>query len=103
MPDGGSPPENQALPVTAPTQTSEEQPGKKAMQAATEPAHTGPAGHRSVSTVFPVQSEVSPELSREGAEKQCEGSRFVTQFARVWVPVLSDFGHITTSLQFSLQ
>ena len=49
LPDGGSPPENQALPVTAPTQTSEEQPDKKAVQAAAEPAHAGPAGHRSVS------------------------------------------------------
>ncbi|OWK15367.1 ZZEF1 [Cervus elaphus hippelaphus] len=56
--DGGSPPENQALPVTAPTQSSEEQPGKKAVQAAAEPAHAGPAGGRSVSTIFPVQSEV---------------------------------------------
>lgn len=89
MPDGGSPPENQALPVTAPTQSSEEQPGKKAVQAAAEPAHAGPAGRRSVSTIFPVQSEVSPELSREGAEQQCERSRFVTQFAGVWVPVLT--------------
>ena len=48
LPDGGSPPENQALPVTAPTQTSEEQPEKKAVQAASEPAPTGPAGPRSV-------------------------------------------------------
>ncbi|XP_059989649.1 zinc finger ZZ-type and EF-hand domain-containing protein 1 isoform X5 [Lagenorhynchus albirostris] len=47
LPDGDSTSEKQAPPVAVPTQTSEEQPEKKAIQAAVEPADAGPFVHRS--------------------------------------------------------
>ncbi|XP_033279065.2 zinc finger ZZ-type and EF-hand domain-containing protein 1 isoform X1 [Orcinus orca] len=47
LPDGDSTSEKQAPPVAVPTQTSEEQPEKKAIQAAVEPADAGPFVHHS--------------------------------------------------------
>lgn len=61
LPDGDSTSEKQAPPVAVPTQTSEEQPEKKAIQAAVEPADAGPFVHRSVSN-NPSLGRITGEL-----------------------------------------
>ncbi|KAJ8783813.1 hypothetical protein J1605_008856 [Eschrichtius robustus] len=71
LPDGDSTSEKQAPPVTVPTQTSEEQPEKKAIQAAVEPADAGPFVHRSGKRDVP--KEVTP-LDCKQRSKAGEGA-----------------------------
>lgn len=67
LPDADSTPENQAPPVTVPTQTSEEQLEKKALQSAQEPSDAG--------AFVPCSVSGNPSLRREshshgGAEQR---------------------------------
>uniref|UniRef100_A0A8D1I746 Zinc finger ZZ-type and EF-hand domain containing 1 n=1 Tax=Sus scrofa TaxID=9823 RepID=A0A8D1I746_PIG len=70
LPDGDSPPENQAPPVTAPTGTAEEQREKAAAQAAAAPADAGPLAHCSGKRDVP--KEVRP-LDPKQRSKADEG------------------------------
>lgn len=90
LPDGDSPPENQAPPVTAPTRTAEaeEQREKAAAQAAAAPADAGPLAHCSVSDGPLLCSHV-----RDGAERLRAQAHDPARL--VQIPALSDLGRVT--------